>query len=90
VAILYGGTIFACRHCHQLAYVSTREDAGWRAIRRAEKLRERLGWERGILNGDGGKPKGMHGRTYERWVAAHEASVEAALAVTKWELGLDL
>jgi hypothetical protein len=24
VAILYGGAIFACRHCHQLAYASTR------------------------------------------------------------------
>ena len=27
VAILYGGGIFACRHCYQLAYASSREDA---------------------------------------------------------------
>ena len=25
VAILYGGGIFACRHCHQLAYASSRK-----------------------------------------------------------------
>jgi len=33
VAILYGGTIFACRRCHHLAYDSSREDAGGRATR---------------------------------------------------------
>jgi hypothetical protein len=26
VAILYGGDIFACRHCYQLAYPSAREE----------------------------------------------------------------
>ena len=63
VAILYGGGIFACRHCHQLAYFSSREDAGDRAARRrAERLRARLGWEPGILNGEGGKPKWMRWR----------------------------
>jgi hypothetical protein len=36
------------------------------ASTRADKLRKRLGWEAGILNGDGGKPKGMHWKTYQR------------------------
>ena len=44
VAILYGGAIFACRRCYQLAYASSREDAGGRATRRADRLRARLGW----------------------------------------------
>jgi len=66
-----GAWIFACRHCHQLAYFSSREDAGDRAARRrAERLRARLGWEPGILNGEGGKPKWM------RW---RGRSVEAAV-----------
>ncbi|MDR1074789.1 MAG: hypothetical protein LBL59_00320 [Xanthomonadaceae bacterium] len=66
-AVLYGGTLFVCRHGQRLTYASTRENAGERAIRRvAERIRERSGWEPGILNGDGGKPKGMHGRTHER------------------------
>ena len=45
VAILYGGGIFACRHCHRLAYESARESAGDRAARKADRLRDRLGWE---------------------------------------------
>jgi hypothetical protein len=53
VAILYGGSIFACRHCYQFAHASSREDAGDRATRRADKLRARLDWEPGILNGRG-------------------------------------
>jgi hypothetical protein len=49
VAILYGGGIFACRHCYRLADASSREDAGGRATRRADRLRARLGWHPGIL-----------------------------------------
>ena len=63
VAILCGGGIFACRQCYQLAYPSSREDAGGRATMRADGLRERLGWEPGILNGEGGKPKWMRWRS---------------------------
>ncbi|MGH8542022.1 MAG: hypothetical protein ACRETW_16150 [Stenotrophobium sp.] len=75
VAILYGGGIFACRHCYQLAYSSAREDSGDRATRRADRLRTRLGWEPGILNGEGGKPKWMRWRTFERLAARHDALV---------------
>lgn len=67
VAILYGaGRYFACRHCYRLVYPSQREDSVNRAVRRADKIRERLDWEPGILNGPGWKPKGMHWRTFER------------------------
>lgn len=72
VAILYGGTVFACRHCHGLAYPSQRETSADRALRRAEHIRERLGWPSGVLNGSGwGKPKGMHQRTYDRLCGEH-------------------
>ena len=66
VAILYGGKVFACRHCYNLAYPVQRETDCYRAVRRADKIRERLGWEHGILNLTGDKPKGMHWRTYWR------------------------
>ena len=85
VAILYGGTIFACRHCYRLVYASQREAEDDRARRQAEKIRRRLGWPADIANPDRGKPKGMHWRTFERLTAAHEACAEASLAgVVKW------
>lgn len=82
VAKLYlGGTgSFACRHCCRLVYACQREADDDRAARRAETIRRRLGWEPGILNGTGRKPKGMHRRTFERLEAQHDALVESAMA----------
>jgi hypothetical protein len=80
VAILYGGSTFACRHCHRLAYACQRETEDDRAVRRADRIRQRLGWTPGILNENGSKPKGMHWRTFERLTSEHDAFSEAALA----------
>ncbi len=88
VAILYGGAMFACRQCFQLAYPSQRERAETRAIHRADKIRERLGWEPGIINGMGPKPKGMHRDTFEQLTAQHDAFVQKALAETAERLNL--
>jgi hypothetical protein len=84
---LWGG-IFACRHCYQLAYASSREDAGGRATRRADRLRARLGWEPGILNGEGDKPKWMRWRTFERMAAEHDQLVARSLQAAKLKFGL--
>jgi len=80
VAVLYGGGVFACRHCYRLAYRSQRETDSDRATRRVDVLRNRLGWEPGALNGNGQKPKGMHWRTFERLEAQHNALVTQSLA----------
>lgn len=72
VAVLYGGGIFACRQCHELAYRSSRESVSERAAQRAEKVRARLGWEPGILNGSGEKPKRMRWATFERLSGEHD------------------
>ena len=72
VAVLFGGAMFACRRCRKLAYESQRESAGDRAIRRADAIRDRLGWQAGILNPDGWKPRGMHWRTFWRLKAEHD------------------
>lgn len=66
VAILYGGRVFACRTCHQLAYPSSSLEAWQRHQMRADRLRRGLGWD-DERNADCGiKPKGMHWRTFMR------------------------
>lgn len=65
VAILYGGAIFACRHCHGLVYESQYEDALNRLRRRAGRLRERLGQPEEVRKSAYfEKPKGMHWTTF--------------------------
>ena len=80
VAVLHGGAVFACRTCHQIAYPSQNENAPDRALRRAERIREKLGWPAGVLNLPGGKPKGMHWRTYHRLVSEQDRYTNASMA----------
>ena len=88
VAVLYGGKVYACRHCHKLAYSTQRQQADDRATGKADKIRNRLGWDAGILNLPGGKPKGMHWRTFARLQAAHNAHAEQAMAGMTAKLGI--
>lgn len=88
VAILYGGHMFACRRCYNLAYPSQREAQHDRAARRADKIRKRLRWEPGILNGKGSKPVGMHWHTFCRLIAEHDALVAQSVAGMAQQLGL--
>ena len=72
VAILYlGNNIFACRHCYKLVYQSQRETKSRRGYRGAGKIRSKLAWSPGIANLPGGKPKGMHWKTYYRLLDKH-------------------
>lgn len=66
VAILYGGEIFACRHCHNLAYDSQSEPPHGRALLKAQAIRSRLGGSGSLAEDFPDKPKGMHWRTYYR------------------------
>lgn len=88
VAVLHGGRVFACRQCNRLSYRSQREVDDDRATRRADTIRRRLGWEPGILNGSGDKPKGMHWRTYWRLYGQHNVDVSEALAGMAAKLGM--
>lgn len=87
VAILYIGKVPACRHCYRLAYRSERETLDDRATRKADKLRDRLGWIPGILHGNGPKPKGMHWCTFERLQARHDALVLVSVTEMSRMLG---
>ncbi|SBT04592.1 conserved hypothetical protein [Candidatus Propionivibrio aalborgensis] len=88
VAILFGSSVFACRHCHKLAYQCQRETDGGRAMGRADNIRRRLGWPAGIANPLGGKPKGMHWRTYTTLLSQYHTFASASWEDTAQRLGL--
>jgi hypothetical protein len=87
VAILYAGAVFACRDCYRLAYASQRESPGDRAARRADRIRERLRWEPGILNGGGPKPFGMHRRKFAELNVEHDLLVKMTLEEARERFG---
>jgi len=67
VAKLYGpGKYFLCRHCYRLTYASQSEGEWDRAIRRANKIRMKLGGDSGIASPFPDRPKGLWHRTYDR------------------------
>ncbi len=78
VAKLYGGRIFAFRHCYDVAYPSQRETDYQRCQRRADKIRARLGWQSDFDSHFGPKPKAMHWQTYERLVTELEEYEQAS------------
>lgn len=79
VAVLYGGNIFACRHCHNLSYESQREQPWNRALKRTQKIHQKLGGSGCIADGTPPKPKGMHWRTYSRLAAQMETADAQAM-----------
>jgi hypothetical protein len=62
-----------------LGYATQKEGSGDRASTKADKLRKRMGWEAGILNGDGSKTKSMRWKTYQRLKSRHDALVQVSL-----------
>jgi hypothetical protein len=67
VAKLHGpGRYFLCRHCYRLAHTSQSESEWDRALRRADKIKQRLGGDPSVTASFPKKPKGMWRQTYER------------------------
>jgi hypothetical protein len=66
------------------SYKSQSESIADRACRRADKIRETLQWELGILNGTQLKPKGMHWQTFNRLSTQHNQFVAVAFEQQGW------
>jgi hypothetical protein len=89
VAKLYlGDKYFACRHCYQLAYKCQRETSIDRADRKANTIRDKLKWDRGVLSLPGDKPKGMHWKTYARLVKEHNKNADQVILAFVKKMGI--
>ncbi len=68
VAVIYGaGKYFACRSCYGLCYGAQKENSDDRALRKAFKIRERLGdMDGSMFDFFPEKPKWMRWKTYWR------------------------
>jgi len=86
VAVLYGpGRYFLCRHCYDLVYESQRENAMYRALHKAQAIRERLGGSANMMEPFPEKPKGMHHETYWRLREEHdEAEIAQLVGMREW------
>ncbi len=91
VAVLYGaGKYFLCRHCYELTYRSQNESESDRMMRKARKIRERLGASPNIFTRVWKKPKGMHWRTFDRlWMMETEASYRSMTSMLNWLQEMD-
>lgn len=90
-AVLYSaGRGWGCRTCLNLQYASQNERADYRAWRRRDKLRARLGAEPGCGTiWPWQKPKGMWWSTFERLVAEAEQADNSALFMAVKRFGLE-
>jgi len=86
VALPYGlGRYFLCRYCYDLVYESQRENGVYRALHKAQAIRERLGGSANMMKPFPERPKGMHHETYWRLREEHdEAEMEQLEGMREW------
>ena len=82
VSVLYCAGYYVCRHCVNAPYRSQLQQPIDRLFSRADAIRARLNWERGIAHGVGSKPKGMHYSTFDRLVNEHNNLVQRICGAT--------
>jgi hypothetical protein len=80
VKLYQRGKLFACRHCHGLAYASQQESSNQRGLYRAQKIRTRLGGSVSMFEDFPDKPKGMHCRTYDRLRGRYDMAEARSMA----------
>ena len=72
-----------CRNCYGLTYATRQAAPRYRLILKAQKIRERLGGDLGVINAFPDRPKGMHWRRYNRLRAVHDQAVGNSLTMRR-------
>jgi len=65
-SIYSSGTLFLCRHCCKLNYLSQHQSHLDRQMSKSHAIRKTLGGKEGFLYDFPDKPKGMHWKTYNK------------------------
>ncbi len=84
VTVLYCAGLYVCRHCINANYGSQLQQPIDRVFNRISAIRERLGWQQGVIHGIGAKPRYMHSKTFNRLVNEHDR-----LSAEVWQSTLD-
>lgn len=91
VAVLYGaGKYFWCRHCYGLTYSSQQESRQDRLMRKARKIRKRMGGGNSLLDSFPDKPMNMHWKTYGRLREVSEQANHFSLIIMAQRLGINI
>jgi hypothetical protein len=91
VAVLYGaGKYFYCRHCYGLTYSSQQEGRPDRLMRKARKIRKRLGASMNLMEPILFKPKNMHQKTFDRLRRVAEHSNNLSWIIMGQRLGIKI
>ena len=91
VIILYGaGKYFYCRHCYNLTYASQQESRSDRLMRKARKIRERLGASNDLFEPIWIKPKYMHQKTFDRLRREADYANEFSLSIAERRFGISI
>jgi hypothetical protein len=76
---------FLCRHSDDLVYQRQWDNEIYRALHRAQDIRQRLGGSANMMKPFSEKPKGMHHETYWRLREEHdEAEMEQLVGMREW------
>ena len=82
--VVAGDFLFAVINKSRIGTISGTSTSGWTSIIQSNLT----GWEPGILNGNGGKPKWMRWRTFERLAAEHDQFVGRSIEAAALKFGL--
>ena len=89
VAVLYGaGKYFWCRYCYDLTYSSQQESKPDRLMRKARKIRKRLGASNNLVQPILFKPKNMHQKTFDRLYREADDASNLSLLIMAQRFGI--